>query len=128
LVPEATMTRRITRAKMQVADSGVPFRMPNGPEQQQRLTVVLHVLYLIFTEGYAATSGPGLLRADLSAEAIRLTRIVRLLLPGDARRPARTGPDGELIPLDEQDRRRWDQAKIAEGVALITGTLPRGDI
>ena len=118
LVPEATMTRRITRAKVQVADSGVPFRMPNGPEREQRLTVVLHVLYLIFTEGYAATSGPGLLRADLSAEAIRLTRIVRRLLPGDgevagllalmlltdARRPARTGPDGELIPLDEQDR------------------------
>src|SRR3989475_5884987 len=83
LVPEATMTRRITRAKAQVADSGVPFRMPNGPEREQRLTVVLHVLYLIFTEGYAATSGPRLIRADLSAEAIRLTRIVRLLLPGD---------------------------------------------
>ena len=142
LVPEATMTRRITRAKVQVADSGVPFRMPNGPEQQQRLTVVLHVLYLIFTEGYAATSGPGLLRADLSTEAIRLTRIVYRLLPGDAevagllalmlltdaRRPARTGPDGELIPLDEQDRRAWDQAKIAEGVALISGALPRGDV
>jgi hypothetical protein len=116
--------------------------MPNGPEQQQRLTVVLHVLYLIFTEGYAATSGPGLLRADQSTEAIRLTRIVHRLLPGDAevtgllalmlltdaRRPARTGPDGELIPLDEQDRRSWDQAKIAEGVALITGVLPRGDV
>ena len=142
LVPEATMTRRITRAKVQVADSGVPFRMPNGPEREQRLTVVLHVLYLIFTEGYAATSGPGLFRADLSAEAIRLTRIVRRLLPGDgevagllalmlltdARRPARTGPAGELIPLDEQDRSRWDQAKIAEGVALITGALPRGDV
>ena len=83
LVPEATMTRRITRAKAQVADSGVPFRMPNGPEREQRLTVVLHVLYLIFTEGYAATSGPGLVRADLSAEAIRVTRIVRRLLPGD---------------------------------------------
>ena len=142
LVPEATMTRRITRAKVQVADSGVPFRMPNGPEREQRLTVVLHVLYLIFTEGYAATSGPGLFRADLSAEAIRLTRIVRRLLPGDgevagllalmlltdARRPARTGPAGELIPLDEQDRSRWDQAKIAEGVALVTGALPRGDV
>jgi RNA polymerase sigma factor (sigma-70 family) len=142
LVPEATMTRRITRAKVQVADSGVPFRMPNGPEREQRLTVVLHVLYLIFTEGYAATSGPGLLRADQSTEAIRLTRIVHRLLPGDAevtgllalmlltdaRRPARTGPDGELIPLDEQDRRSWDQAKIAEGVALITGVLPRGDV
>jgi RNA polymerase sigma factor (sigma-70 family) len=142
LVPEATMTRRITRAKVQVADSGVPFRMPNGPEREQRLTVVLHVLYLIFTEGYAATSGPGLFRADLSAEATRLTRIVRRLLPGDgevagllalmlltdARRPARTGPGGELIPLDEQDRSRWDQAKIAEGVALVTGALPRGDV
>ena len=142
LVPEATMTRRITRAKVQVADSGVPFMVPNGPEREQRLTVVLHVLYLIFTEGYAATSGPGLFRADLSAEAIRLTRIVRRLLPGDgevagllalmlltdARRPARTGPAGELIPLDEQDRSRWDQAKIAEGVALVTGVLPRGDV
>ena len=142
LVPEATMTRRITRAKVQVADSGVPFRMPNGPEREQRLTVVLHVLYLIFTEGYAATSGPVLFRADLSAEAIRLTRIVRRLLPGDgevagllalmlltdARRPARTGPAGELIPLDEQDRSRWDEAKIAEGVALVTAALPRGDV
>ena len=142
LVPEATMTRRITRAKVQVADSGVPFRMPNGPEREQRLTVVLHVLYLIFTEGYAATSGPVLFRADLSAEAIRLTRIVGRLLPGDgevagllalmlltdARRPARTGQAGELIPLDEQDRSRWDEAKIAEGVALVTAALPRGDV
>ena len=142
LVPEATMTRRITRAKAQIADSGVPFRMPNGPEREQRLTVVLHVLYLIFTEGYATTAGPGLVRADLSAEAIRVTRIVRRLLPGDgevagllalmlltdARRPARTGPAGELIPLDEQDRSRWDRAKIAEGVALVTGALPCGDV
>src|ERR1700757_1749607 len=142
LVPEPTMTRRITRAKVQVTDSGVPFRMPNGPEREQRLTVVLHVLYLIFTEGYAATSGPGLFRAELSGEAIRLTRIVRRLLPGDgevagllalmlltdARRPARTGPAGELIPLAEQDRRRWDQAKIAEGVALIPAARPRGNV
>ncbi len=140
LVPEATMTRRITRAKVQVADSGVPFRMPNGPEREHRLTVVLHILYLIFTEGYAATSGPGLLRADLSAEAIRLTRIVRRLQPGDgevagllalmlltdARRPARTGPAGELIPLDEQDRRCWNAGYIAEGVTLITGALSGG--
>jgi RNA polymerase sigma factor (sigma-70 family) len=140
LVPEATMTRRISRAKQQVADSGVPFRMPAAADREARLSVVLHVLYLIFTEGYAATSGPGLLRADLSAEAIRLTRIVRRLLPDDgevagllalmlltdARRPARTGPAGDLIPLDEQDRSRWHAGHIAEGVALITSALSRG--
>ncbi|MFI5064187.1 MAG: RNA polymerase sigma factor [Streptosporangiales bacterium] len=140
LVPEATMTRRITRAKQQVAASGIPFRLPVGPERGPRLSVVLHVLYLIFTEGYAATSGAGLLRPDLSAEAIRLARIVHRLLPGDgevtgllalmlltdARRPARAGPDGELIPLAEQDRTRWDAGYIAEGVALLTGALSRG--
>ena len=140
LVPEATMTRRITRAKQHIAGSGVPFRMPDGRERDERLSVVLHVLYLIFTEGYAATSGPSLLRPDLSAEAIRLTRIVRGLLPGDgevagllalmlltdARRPARTGPAGELIPLAEQDRSRWNADFIAEGVALLTGALSRG--
>jgi RNA polymerase sigma factor (sigma-70 family) len=140
LVPEATMTRRISRAKQQVADSGIPFRPPRGPDRDQRLSVVLHVLYLIFTEGYAATSGPGLLRPDLSAEAIRLTRIIRRLLPGDgevagllalmlltdARRPARTGPAGELIPLAEQDRRRWNAGYIAEGVSLVTGALAQG--
>ncbi len=140
LVPEATMTRRITRAKQQIADSGIPFRMPAGPELGQRLAAVLHVLYLIFTEGYAATSGPGLVRGDLSAEAIRLSRIVHRLLPGDAevsgllalmlltdaRRPARTGPAGELIPLAEQDRSRWNAGDITEGVALITGALSSG--
>src|SRR5579859_5510451 len=140
LVPEATMTRRITRAKQHIADSGVPFQMPAGRERDERLSVVLHVLYLIFTEGYAATSGPSLLRPDLSAEAIRLARIVRKLLPGDgevagllalmlltdARRPARTGPAGELIPLAEQDRSRWNADSIAEGVALLTGALSRG--
>jgi RNA polymerase sigma factor (sigma-70 family) len=140
LVPEATMTRRITRAKQHIADSGIPFGMPAGQDRWQRLSVVLHVLYLIFTEGYAATSGPSLLRPDLSAEAIRLARIVHRLLPGDgevagllalmlltdARRPARTGPAGELIPLAEQDRGRWNTSYIAEGVALITGTLSRG--
>ena len=139
LVPEATMTRRITRAKQQVAASGIPFRLPAGPERGPRLSVVLHVLYLIFTEGYAATSG-GLLRPDLSAEAIRLARIVHRLLPGDgevtgllalmlltdARRPARACPDGELIPLAEQDRTRWNAGYIAEGVALLTGALSRG--
>ena len=140
LVPEDTMTRRISRAKQQVAGSGIPFRRLAGPDCESRLSVVLHVLYLIFTEGYAATSGPGLLRADLSAEAIRLTRIACRLLPDDgeatgllalmlltdARRPARTGPDGELVPLAEQDRRRWNQVKIAEGVTLITGALSQG--
>jgi RNA polymerase sigma factor (sigma-70 family) len=140
LVPEATMTRRISRAKQQITDSGIPFRLPGGPDRDQRLGVVLHVLYLIFTEGYAATSGPGLLRSDLSAEAIRLTRIVHRLLPGDgevagllalmlltdARRPARTGPGGELIPLAEQDRRRWNAGSIAEGVTLVTGALAQG--
>src|SRR5262249_6498170 len=116
------------------------FAMPAGPERAQRLGSVLHVLYLIFTEGYAATSGTGLVRPDLSAEAIRLTRIVHRLLPGDgevtgllalmmlneARRPARTAPDGELIPMAEQDRGRWDSGLIAEGVTLITGALGRG--
>jgi RNA polymerase sigma factor (sigma-70 family) len=137
LVPEATMTRRITRAKQAIKDSALPFCMPAGPERAQRLAAVLHVLYLIFSEGYAATSGTGLVRPDLSAEAIRLTRIVRRLLPGDgevtgllalmllneARRPARTGPHGELIPMAEQDRSRWNAALIAEGVELITGAL-----
>jgi RNA polymerase sigma factor (sigma-70 family) len=140
LVPEATMARRNSRAKQQITDSGIPFRLPRGPDLGQRLGVVLHVLYLIFTEGYAATFGPGLLRPVLSAEAIRLTRIVRRLLPGDgevagllalmlltdARRPARTGPDGELIPLAEQDRRRWNAGYIAEGVTLVTHALAQG--
>ena len=140
LVPEATMTRRITRAKQAIKDSALPFAMPAEPERAQRLAAVLHVLYLIFTEGYAATSGSPLVRPDLSAEAIRLTRIVHKLLPDDgevtgllalmllneARRPARTGPEGELIPMAEQDRSRWDAGQIAEGVALITGALSRG--
>jgi len=140
LVPEATMARRITRAKQQIADSGVPFRMPAGAEREQRLGVVLHVLYLIFTEGYAATSGPNLLRPDLSGEAIRLARIVHQLMPGDgevtgllalmlltdARRPARTGPDGELIPLAEQNRSHWNADSITAGVALLANALAGG--
>src|SRR5215472_7902239 len=140
LVPEATMTRRITRAKQAIKDSGVPFRMPAGPERQRRLGAVLHVLYLVFTEGYASTSGPGLQRTELADEAIRLARMVHRLLPDDsevtgllalmlltdARRTARTGPDGSLIPMSEQDRGRWDADRIAEGVALITDALPRG--
>nr|WP_220040450.1 sigma-70 family RNA polymerase sigma factor [Nonomuraea aridisoli] len=140
LVPEATMTRRITRAKQRVKDSGVPFRLPRGAERERRLGAVLHVLYLIFNEGYASTSGPSLHRAELTAEAIRLTRIVHRLLPGDpevagllalmlltdARRPARTGPDGALVPMAEQDRSRWNAAFVAEGVELVTAALSRG--
>ncbi|UGT43434.1 sigma-70 family RNA polymerase sigma factor [Nocardia yamanashiensis] len=140
LVPEATMTRRITRAKQSIKAAGATFRMPRAAERDARLAAVLHVLYLIFTEGYAATAGPALYRRDLSAEAIRLTRIMFRLLPEDdevagllalmlltdARRPARTGPTGELIPMAEQDRTRWDADLIAEGIALITAALPRG--
>jgi RNA polymerase sigma factor (sigma-70 family) len=140
LVPEATMGKRIGRAKQSIRDSGVPFGMPPPAERSARLAAVLHVLYLIFNEGYATTSGPRLHRADLSAEAIRLARMLLRLLPDDgevagllalmlltdARRPARTGPDGALIPMDEQDRSRWNAGYIAEGVALITDALPRG--
>jgi RNA polymerase sigma factor (sigma-70 family) len=134
LVPEATMAQRISRAKQSIKQSAVPFAMPAGPEWSARLASVLHVLYLIFNEGYLAGSGDELARSDLSHEAIRLTRIVRLALPDDpevagllalmllteARRPARVGAGGELIPLTEQDRARWDRALIAEGDALIS--------
>ena len=140
MVPEATMTRRISRAKQRVKDSGIPFRMPSGAERAERLGSVLHVLYLVFNEGYASTSGPRLQRVELSAEAIRLARLVHRLLPGDgeatgllalmlltdARRPARTGPDGALIPMAEQDRGLWDAGRIAEGLALIAAALPAG--
>jgi RNA polymerase sigma factor (sigma-70 family) len=140
LVPEAAMARRITRAKKSIAGSGIPFRLPPGAGRAEQLGAVLHVLYLIFNEGYASTSGPSLHRAELSAEAIRLARLVHRLLPADAevtgllalmlltdaRRPARTGPDGSLIPMAEQDRSRWDAGQIAEGVALITEALPQG--
>jgi RNA polymerase sigma factor (sigma-70 family) len=140
LVSEATMTRRITRAKQQIKDSGVPFRLPARADRAERLAVVLHVLYLIFTEGYAATSGGSLYRVELSTEAIRLTRMVHQLVPDDgevagllalmlltdARRHARTTANGELVPLEDQDRALWDADKIAEGVALITAALPRG--
>jgi RNA polymerase sigma factor (sigma-70 family) len=140
LVPEATMTRRITRAKQRIRDSGIPFRLPAPAQRGERLRAVLHVLYLIFNEGYASTSGPRLARVELSAEAIRLTRVLHRLLPDDsevagllalmlltdARRAARTGADGALIPMAEQDRTAWDAGQIAEGVALISGALPRG--
>ncbi len=140
LVPEPTMTRRISRAKQHIKSSGIPFRMPPVAERAARLGAVLHVLYLIFNEGYASTSGPTLQRTELAAEAIRLARMVHRLLPDDsevagllalmlltdARRPARTGPGGELIPMAEQDRSLWNAEYIAAGVALITGALPRG--
>ena len=140
LVPEATMTRRITRAKQIIKDSGIPFRMPAASELGERLGAVLHVLYLIFNEGYASTAGTNLYRTDLSAEAIRLCRAVHQLLPTDpevmgllvlmlltdARRAARAGPDGELIPMAEQDRTLWNAASIAEGVQLVTEALQRG--
>jgi RNA polymerase sigma factor (sigma-70 family) len=140
LVPEATMAQRISRAKATVKASGEPFRLPPPGQQAGRLRSVLHVLYLLFNEGYASSSGPDLARTDLSGEAIRLARGLRSSLPDrpevagllalmlltDARRPARTGPHGELIPLAEQDRGRWDRALIAEGVALITEALRRG--
>jgi RNA polymerase sigma factor (sigma-70 family) len=142
LVPEATMAQRISRAKQSIKASGVPFAMPDGPERAERLRAVLHVLYLVFNEGYTATTGPDLTVPRLSDEAIRLTRWLRRLLPADAevagllalmlltdaRRPARTLPDGSLVPLDEQDRAKWDRGRIAEGIALITEALPRGPV
>jgi RNA polymerase sigma factor (sigma-70 family) len=142
LVPEATMAQRISRAKQSIKASGVPFRLPTSGERAQRLRTVLHVLYLIFNEGYTSSVGPHLQRSELSREAIRLTRAVHHLLPDDgevagllalmlltdARRAARTGLDGELIPLTEQDRSLWDRQEIAEGVALITATLSKGSI
>jgi RNA polymerase sigma factor (sigma-70 family) len=135
---EQTVTRRITRAKQSIKDSGVPFALPSGGAG--RLDSVLRVLYLIFNEGYASTAGTQLLRADLADEAIRLARILHAILPDDsevtgllalmllvhARHRARTGPDGALIPMAEQDRAVWDRAAIEEGVALITAALPRG--
>jgi RNA polymerase sigma factor (sigma-70 family) len=137
LVPEATMGQRISRAKQSIQAAGSEFAMPPAAELGARLAVVLHVLYLMFNEGYTASSGPDLLRPDLTTEALRLTRDVHRQLPDegevtgllalmlltDARRAARTGPDGGLIPLAEQDRSRWDRALIREGVALVTQTL-----
>jgi RNA polymerase sigma factor (sigma-70 family) len=137
LVPEATMGQRINRAKQRIRESDVSFGLPPATERAERLRTVLLVLYLIFNEGYTASSGPELVRGALAREAIRLMRQVRRLLPDegevagllalmlltDARRPARTGPDGELVPLAEQDRERWDAELIREGIALITDTL-----
>jgi RNA polymerase sigma factor (sigma-70 family) len=142
MVPEATMAQRISRAKQSIKTSKVRFRLPTPKERRERLPAVLHVLYLIFSEGYASSMGAQLQRLDLAGEAIRLTRSARALLPEDgeiagllalmlltnARRAARTGPHEELIPLDEQNRSLWDQAEITEGTELLTLALSKGAV
>jgi RNA polymerase sigma factor (sigma-70 family) len=141
LVPEATMAQRLSRAKQTIRESGGQFDEPDGAALRERLDQVLHVLYLVFNEGYAASSGDELVRVDLSSEAIRVTRMLERLLPEtasvksllalmlltDARRAARTGPSGELIPLDEQERSRWDREMITEGTRLLDAALAAGD-
>ncbi|WP_328992733.1 sigma-70 family RNA polymerase sigma factor [Kribbella sp. NBC_01245] len=140
LMPEATMGSRISRAKKSIKAAGSQFALPPEAERDERLKVVLHVLYLIFNEGYTASSGEDLQRVDLTTEAIRLTREVHRLLPADgevagllalmlltdARRAARIRPDGGLIPIDEQDRSLWNRELIEEGSALILRTLAHG--
>jgi RNA polymerase sigma factor (sigma-70 family) len=140
LVPEATMAQRISRAKQSIKSSGVAFAMPPPGERNESWGAVLHVLYLIFNEGYATSSGKAHQRVDLSGEAIRLARAAHGLLPDnseasgllalmlltDARRAARSGPNGEIVPLDEQDRSLWDKDAIAEGVRLATDAMTRG--
>jgi predicted RNA polymerase sigma factor len=142
LVSETTMAQRIARAKQRIRTSGVPFAMPTDDELDDRLSSVLHVLYLIFNEGYAGSAGLDLQRVELSAEAIRLTRMAHRLLPDDAevtsllalmllidaRRLARTTAGGELVPLPEQDRTLWDRALIAEGAALLDGAAGKGSV
>jgi RNA polymerase sigma factor (sigma-70 family) len=142
LVPEATMGQRISRAKRTIAQAGARFELPDAGPDAPRLAAVRHTLYLIFNEGYTASSGAQVQRRELAHEAIRLTRMLHGLLPGDdevtgllalmlltdARHRARTGPAGEMIPLAEQDRSRWDRAQIAKGVALIEGVLTTGPV
>jgi RNA polymerase sigma factor (sigma-70 family) len=142
LVPEATMAQRISRAKASIKSAGARVSMPPDGERDERLRAVLHVLYLIYNEGYTATSGPELQRAELAAEAIRLARDLHRLLPDDgevagllalmlltdARRPARTQPDGGLVPLAEQDRDRWNRDDIEAGVDLISAALAHAPI
>ncbi len=142
LVPEPTMAQRISRAKQTIRNAGARFDLPPEAEREDRLRVVLHVLYLLFNEGYTTSSGPALHRADLTSEAIRLARLLRRLLPQqgevagllalmlltDARREARTTPDGALVPLAEQDRALWDRTQIEEGVGIISDTLGRAAI
>ncbi|NKR74171.1 sigma-70 family RNA polymerase sigma factor [Rhodococcus hoagii] len=140
LVPTATMAKRITRAKKRIQDLRIPFRVPGADELPQRLPGVLQVLYSIFTEGYAASTGPRLQRLDVAEEAIRLTRVLHRLLPGEreiagllalmllvhARRGARTGPGGEMVLLEDQDRAVWDRPLIEEGGALVLVSLTGG--
>jgi len=142
LVPEATMAQRISRAKQTIKSTGVRFERPPEAERADRLRVVLQVLYLIFNEGYTTSSGPALQRADLTTEAIRLTRMLQQLVPGegevigllalmlltDARRAARTTGDGSLITLAEQQRELWNATQIEEGVALVTRALGKTPI
>jgi RNA polymerase sigma factor (sigma-70 family) len=142
LVPEGTIAKRIVRAKQRIRDTGARFEPPDLPQRTERLGVVLHVLYLIFNEGYTTSSGPALQRTELTAEAIRLTRLLYRLLPDetevagllalmlltDARRAARTDPDGRIVPLADQRRQLWDIAAIAEGQAILTRTLGTGPI
>ena len=142
LVPEATMAQRISRAKAKIQGSGQPFALPAQDDRPERFAQVLHVVYLLFNEGYTTSSGPDLARTDLSGEAIRLARAIHaaaplepeaagllaLMLLTEARRPARSGPDGELVPLAEQDRSRWDRRLIVEGLGLIAEALRRGQV
>lgn len=142
MVPAATMAQRISRAKQRIRASSVPFQLPTDKEQAEPLRSVLHVLYLIFNEGYLSSGGPHPQRPELSREAIRLARSIRKLLPDDAevagllalmlltdaRRQARTGTDGELIPLTNQDRRLWNQEEISEGTAILATALSQGSV
>jgi predicted RNA polymerase sigma factor len=142
LVPEATMAQRISRAKRTVTRAGADFALPEGPELDRRTSAVLAVIYLVFNEGYVTSTGDHLVRADLTGEAIRLARLLRAQRPDDgevagllalmvlseARRPARTGADGALVPLADQDRTRWEATAVAEGVDLVTEALTRGPL
>jgi RNA polymerase sigma factor (sigma-70 family) len=142
LVPEATIGKRVSRAKRTIRTAGARFELPDAAQRTHRLAVVLQVLYLVFNEGYTTSAGPVLQRPDLTAEAIRLARLLHGLVPGecevagllalmlltDARRAARTGADGGIVPLDEQDRQLWNMAAITEGQSILTSSLGTGPV